>query len=338
VSNTTHTAAGTYASDTWSFTGTANYNNIGNTTITDSISKSTAVVVVTPYTSPTTTYTSLPHTATVTSITGVNGETGATVGTVDVSHTTHTAAGTYASDTWSFTGTANYNDIGNTTITDSISKKLATWTTDPKSKYWGQADPPLTGSGSGFVSTDGVSATYSRDPGSDVGMYHITAMVSATMAGALDNYTITNNGNTFTVNPDPTAIALDIKTSGTNFDCVNDQYTATLKDTLTNTGVSGVQLNLTIGTQGPVTATTNGSGMATFTLDLNQAPASVTESIGLTAAWSDPNRTAPTSPVSRSFAVNANPNVGPGNGADTLYTGSRFFWTTSSTSSTASLT
>ena len=52
------------------------------------------------------------HTATVVTITGVNGETGAAVGTVDVSNTTHTDAGTYASDSWSFTGTANYNDIG----------------------------------------------------------------------------------------------------------------------------------------------------------------------------------------------------------------------------------
>ena len=59
-----------------------------------------------------TTYT-VSHTATVTSITGVNGETGATVGTVDVSNTTHTNAGTYAGDYWIFTGTANYNDIGN---------------------------------------------------------------------------------------------------------------------------------------------------------------------------------------------------------------------------------
>jgi hypothetical protein len=126
VSNTTHTNAGTYASDYWFFTGTANYNNIGNTTITDSIGKANATVVVTPYTSPTTTYDGNSHTATVTSITGVNGETGATVGTVDVSNTTHTNAGTYASDYWFFTGTANYNNIGNTAITDSIGKADAT--------------------------------------------------------------------------------------------------------------------------------------------------------------------------------------------------------------------
>ena len=72
--------------------------------------------MVTAYTVP---YDGLPHTATYT-IAGVNGETGATVGTVDVSKTTHTKAGIYASDTWNFPATANYNSIANTTITDTI--------------------------------------------------------------------------------------------------------------------------------------------------------------------------------------------------------------------------
>src|SRR5207253_516478 len=105
--NSTHTNARTYASDTWSFTGAANYNDIAATTITDTINKATATVVVTPYT---VTYDGNPHTATVTSITGVNGETGATVGSVTL-NTTHTNAGTYGSDSWSFTGAANYNNI-----------------------------------------------------------------------------------------------------------------------------------------------------------------------------------------------------------------------------------
>src|SRR6185437_15686238 len=121
VSNTTHTNAGTYNSDSWSFTGTANYNNIAATTITDTISKADATVVVTPYS---VTYNGLSHTATYT-ITGVNGETGATVGTVDVSNTTHTNAGTYAADYWFFTGTVNYNNIASTTITDTIAKANA---------------------------------------------------------------------------------------------------------------------------------------------------------------------------------------------------------------------
>src|SRR5438105_922196 len=123
VSHTTHTAAGTYASDFWTFTGTTNYNNIAATTITDTINKANATVVVAPYT---VIYDGSEHIATITSVTGIAGETGATVGTVDVSHTAHTAAGTYASDAWSFTGAANYANIAATAITDTIAKANAT--------------------------------------------------------------------------------------------------------------------------------------------------------------------------------------------------------------------
>src|SRR5205085_2036253 len=129
VSNTTHTNAGAYNTDTWSFTGAANYNNIAATIITDTISKADATVVVTPYS---VSYNGNPHTATYT-ITGVNGETGATVGTVDVSNTTHTNAGSYSTDSWSFTGATNYNNIAATTITDAISKADATVVVTPYS-------------------------------------------------------------------------------------------------------------------------------------------------------------------------------------------------------------
>src|SRR5205814_5486394 len=122
VSHTEHTDAGTFAADYWFFTATANYNNIGNTTITDQIDKANAVVVVNPYS---VTYDGHAHFATVVSITGVNGETGDTVCAVDVSHTEHTNAGTFAADYWFFTATANYNNIGNTTITDQIDKANA---------------------------------------------------------------------------------------------------------------------------------------------------------------------------------------------------------------------
>ena len=120
--STTHTAAGIYSSDSWSFTGTANYNNIGSTTITNTINKATATVVVTPYTVA---YDGAPHSATVTLLTGVNGETGATVGTVTLP-AAQTNAGTYNTDAWSFTGTANYNDISSTTITNTINKATLT--------------------------------------------------------------------------------------------------------------------------------------------------------------------------------------------------------------------
>lgn len=82
-------------------------------TASSTVAKATPTVVVTPYTVP---YDGNPQTATVTSITGVNGETGAAVGTVTL-NTTHTTAGTYASDSWIFTPTANYNSIGTTVST-----------------------------------------------------------------------------------------------------------------------------------------------------------------------------------------------------------------------------
>ena len=89
VSGTTHTNAGTYNNDPWSFTGTANYNNQSGT-VNDYIGKADATFTVTAYS---VTYNGNPHTATVSTITGVNGETGATVGAVDVTGTTHTTPG-----------------------------------------------------------------------------------------------------------------------------------------------------------------------------------------------------------------------------------------------------
>jgi hypothetical protein len=116
VANTMHTNAGTYASDSWSFIGAANYNNISGQTITDVINKANAAIVVTPYN---VSFDGNPHIATVASINGVHGESGATVGGVNVSDTTHTLPGTYNSDKWSFTGSGNYNNTTGT-IADSI--------------------------------------------------------------------------------------------------------------------------------------------------------------------------------------------------------------------------
>jgi hypothetical protein len=89
--------------------------------------------VVTPYT---VTYDGQTHTATYT-ITGVNGETGAAVGTVTL-NTTHTKAGTFPSDSWSFTGTANYNNIDKTAITDTINKANATVVATPTTNVNGK--------------------------------------------------------------------------------------------------------------------------------------------------------------------------------------------------------
>src|SRR5438034_7232337 len=47
LSGTTHTNAGTYATDAWAFAGNSNYNDT-NGTVSDSIAKANAVIAATP--------------------------------------------------------------------------------------------------------------------------------------------------------------------------------------------------------------------------------------------------------------------------------------------------
>ncbi len=259
--NTTHTDAGTYANDSWSLTGSVNYNNIASTTLTNtinkatptvtvtgvtsftynglpqgpstanvtgstgnvsysyvgnggttyqasatrptnagsytvtamvaaagnydtasstatafSIGKATPTVIVTPYT---VTYDGNPHSATVASITGVNGETATTVGTVTLD-TTHTNAGTYATDSWSLTGTANYNNIASTTLTNTINKATPTVTLAVNNS-------PTTYDGTAKAAT--VSITSSSVPG---GVLNVLTGGAATQTAA-GSYAVTAN-------------------------------------------------------------------------------------------------------------------------------------------------
>ena len=63
------------------------------------------------------------------------------------------------------------------------------------------ADPALTGTLTGFLAADGVTATYSRTAGETVagGPYTISATLSP--AGVLSNYSITYNTALFTIDP-----------------------------------------------------------------------------------------------------------------------------------------
>src|SRR5204863_1784425 len=90
----THTAAGTYATDSYSFTPGANYSSTLSAASSASEERRvgkewTATLTITPYN---VTYNGQAQTAGYT-ITGVNSETGSTVGTVTLT-STHTADGT----------------------------------------------------------------------------------------------------------------------------------------------------------------------------------------------------------------------------------------------------
>jgi hypothetical protein len=109
----------------------------------------------------------------VTSIAGVNGETGATVGNVTL-NTTHTNASVYSSDSWSFTGTANYKDIAATTITDTISPRatVTSVSSSANPSNVGQAvtfTATVTGSGAGAGDPSGVGTVQFAIDGANVG-------------------------------------------------------------------------------------------------------------------------------------------------------------------------
>ena len=262
--------------------GTINDTNYsGSATGTLVINKANATVVVTPYT---VTYDGSSHTATITSITGVNGQTGATVGTVNVSNTTHTNAGTYNTDSWSFTGTANYNNIAATTITDTINKATPTFSslTASQTITVGTATITLNGklnAGSGLLPTGETAtitvtgapvATSSGFNGTQGNFNasvdtHLIAAGSYTItysyAGDSNFNSATNASTTLTVTGAATTLSVNAA-SGTYGGTVN--LSATLTLTSGGSGVSGKTISFTLNGNSVGTSTTNGSGVATL--------------------------------------------------------------------------
>jgi hypothetical protein len=118
LSGTTHTNAGFYEDDPWTFTDvTSNYNDASGT-VDDNIDKAEADCTVTPYD---VIYDGDPHTATG-KCHGVKGE---SLSGLDLSGTTHTNADFYEDDLWTFTdATGNYNDTSGT-VDDNIDKAEA---------------------------------------------------------------------------------------------------------------------------------------------------------------------------------------------------------------------
>ena len=114
LTGTTHTDAGDYPSDAWSFAGGTDYNDASGT-VHDIIDKANASINVTPYH---VTYDGNAHTATGTA-TGV-GNAVLSAG-LNLTGTTHTDAGDYPSDAWSFAGGTDYNDASGT-VHDIIDK------------------------------------------------------------------------------------------------------------------------------------------------------------------------------------------------------------------------
>ena len=189
LSGTTHTNAGTYATDSWIFTDSnGNYGNTSGT-VSDSIAKASATIKVTPYS---VTYDGNPHTATGTA-TGVNSQ---SLSGLNLSGTTHTNAGTYT-DSWTFTdSTCNYNNAGGT-VSDSIAKATATVTLSSLTQtYTGSALTPTA-----TTTPPGLAITWNGGPWINASTYTVTATVSD------PNYTGAASG-TFTISKATATVTL----------------------------------------------------------------------------------------------------------------------------------
>jgi len=94
---------------------------------------------------------------------------------------------------------SNYNITYNTAAF-TITPKPASVTPNPASKTYGDGDPAFTGTLSGFLAADGVTATYSRTAGETVAGSPYTISATLSPAGVLSNYSITYNTASFTIN------------------------------------------------------------------------------------------------------------------------------------------
>ena len=134
--------------------------------------------------------------------------------TYSTTATANSPAGTYPIiPTLSDNGTgalANYSvTVVNGTLT--ITQATLTVTADNASRLYGDPNPVFTGTITGILNGDNITATYSSvaDPTSPVGTYAIVPTLSDNGTGALANYTVVVNNGVLTVNPAPLAVTVD---------------------------------------------------------------------------------------------------------------------------------
>jgi len=93
----------------------------------------------------------------------------------------------------------DYSSSATKTVTVQVTQAAASVTPNAASKSYGQSDPSLNGTLTGFLAADNIVATYTRAAGETVGggPYIISATLSP--LAALANYTITYNTAQFTI-------------------------------------------------------------------------------------------------------------------------------------------
>lgn len=188
LAGTAQTNAGDYLTAPWTFDGDANH-NAANGTVHDVIDKAASITSVSCPASVT--YTGAAQDVCTATVTGAGGLSL----TPTPVHTANTQVGT-ANASHTYGGDANYATSSDSQ-SFSIAKKSASVTAAAATKVYGGADPAFSGSTSGFVASDAVTAIFTRGAGEAVGSYAIGATLAP--AGVLDNYDITYHTATFAI-------------------------------------------------------------------------------------------------------------------------------------------
>ncbi len=156
----------------------------------------------------------------------LNGDTLTSIGLNPVCSTNAAASsgvGTYSIVCSGPPSTANYNITYNGASLI-IGKANASVTPTAASKTYGMADPIFTGTLSGFLPSDGVTATYSRAPGETVGSYTISATLGP--VAVLGNYNITYNSAAFVINQAPLSVTAN--NAARQYGQANPTFTGTI--------------------------------------------------------------------------------------------------------------
>jgi hypothetical protein len=120
--------------------------------------------------------------------------------------------GTYAIQQGTLSAGGNY-DLTYVGANLVITRRDATVAASDASKVYGDAEPSLTATVSGFVAADGITAGVSRAAGESAGTYMITPAATDGGSGKLANYNITLTAGTFTITKANQAISFSSLTS-----------------------------------------------------------------------------------------------------------------------------
>jgi hypothetical protein len=135
------------------------------------------------------------------------------------------------------------------------------------SKYCGQPDPSFTGTLTGFLAADNVTAAYSRTPTVESAATSYTINATLNPTGVLTNYNITYNTASFTIN----SVSIDASNTSTAIQLGTATKLLTATVTSGSVVVPNATVTFTVGNNGnitPITVTqvTDANGVATVNL------------------------------------------------------------------------